>query len=385
MRRGIIGFVMSITLALFLPVYSFADTFKARPGTGFLFQANDGGGYVDKLAIGTDGKVTFEAAVVERIENSSGGTPPGMVPIGGMVAVMPNVTGAWQPPASGAIKDGFMRADGSTVNDSGSPLNGQTLPNMVNKMARGSTDSSTSGGNDSVTLVEANIPSHTHSSSGITAYMSATDFEHSHSWSGYTTAANFEHSHSWSGYMTAANFEHSHVHNFSVADYSGTKTSTTSVARSDHKHNQGTLLANIEFQSPNIVRYRPASGSWQATEYTTTGNHVGTTTTRSIGVDVSGDTGTPSLNTTVVTSINHGHTLNGGIGADTVTSNKTVTGSVGADNVSSNKTVTGSVGADDVSSNKTVTLTGSTGSYGGSTAVDTLPAYQSVVWVVRVK
>jgi hypothetical protein len=59
---------------------------------------------------------------------------PGTVPLGGMVAVVPNLdtANAWQPPASGVIKDGFMRADGATVpSGQGSPLQGKVLPNMT--------------------------------------------------------------------------------------------------------------------------------------------------------------------------------------------------------------------------------------------------------------
>jgi hypothetical protein len=73
---------------------------------------------------------------------------PGTVPIGGMVAVMPNidVSNAWQPPASGAIKDGFMRADGTTIaashRNAGCKLAvGTKLPNMVNSYPRGNTTS----------------------------------------------------------------------------------------------------------------------------------------------------------------------------------------------------------------------------------------------------
>ena len=90
---------------------------------------------------------------------------PGGVPIGGMVSVMPHVTGSWQPPASGVVKDGFMLADGSTVADASSPLNGQVLPNMTGGVyPRGdSTSSNTSAGSNTTTILSANLPQHTHS------------------------------------------------------------------------------------------------------------------------------------------------------------------------------------------------------------------------------
>ena len=90
---------------------------------------------------------------------------PGGVPIGGMVFVMPHVTGSWQPPASGVVKDGFMLADGSTVADASSPLNGQVLPNMTGGVyPRGdSTSSNTSAGSNTTTIASTNLPQHTHS------------------------------------------------------------------------------------------------------------------------------------------------------------------------------------------------------------------------------
>jgi len=76
----------------------------------------------------------------------------GTVPIGGMVVVMPNVSGnAWQPPVAGAIKDGFMRADGTTITATHVSQGcvfaaGTVLPNMVQKYPRGSTTSGSTGG-----------------------------------------------------------------------------------------------------------------------------------------------------------------------------------------------------------------------------------------------
>jgi len=93
-----------------------------------------------------------EKLVTESIENATGRGPPGLVPIGGMVAVMSHLSGAWAPPASGFIKDGFMRADGNTVPSCGGcALEGVTLPNMVNQLAKGNaTSSSVSAGSNNV-------------------------------------------------------------------------------------------------------------------------------------------------------------------------------------------------------------------------------------------
>ena len=78
--------------------------------------------------------------IADTIETNGGGTPPGMVPLGGTVMVFPHLdaTSAWQPPVSGSIKDGFMLADGAVVpSGEGSPLQGKTLPNMMGKYAKG--------------------------------------------------------------------------------------------------------------------------------------------------------------------------------------------------------------------------------------------------------
>jgi len=98
---------------------------------------------------------------VDNITNLAGTSgAPGMVPIGGLVAVMPNThANAWQPPATGAIKDGFMRADGAVVPacaDCVIPA-GTTTPNMVTRFLKGSTTSGTTGGS-----ATKNLPAHYH-------------------------------------------------------------------------------------------------------------------------------------------------------------------------------------------------------------------------------
>jgi hypothetical protein len=89
--------------------------------------------------------ITFQQGIkTDSILNSAGTSgAPGMVPIGGMVAVIPEIdtTNSWQPPSGANIKDGFMRANGSVVpSGQGSPLQGRTLPNMetLNRYPRAS-------------------------------------------------------------------------------------------------------------------------------------------------------------------------------------------------------------------------------------------------------
>jgi len=95
---------------------------------------------------------------------------PGAVPIGGMVAIMPNTNAnAWQPPATGVIKEGFMRANGHTitaqnVTDGSKFPAGTVLPNMVGNFPKGANTSNAATGASK--LVASNIPELSGSTSG---------------------------------------------------------------------------------------------------------------------------------------------------------------------------------------------------------------------------
>jgi len=80
-----------------------------------------------------------------------------------------------------ALPDGWIECDGSVISDSDSPYNGATLPDMnaTPSFLRGNTVSGATGGADTHTLTESEIPSHTHtfqtgSSSG-SSYIHKTD------------------------------------------------------------------------------------------------------------------------------------------------------------------------------------------------------------------
>jgi len=91
---------------------------------------------------------------------------PGAVPLGGLVAVMPNidVVIAWQPPATGEIKDGFMRADGTAITSTHKGLGckltvGTVLPNLTAKYLKGNTASGATGGSNTFTPAGTNAAS----------------------------------------------------------------------------------------------------------------------------------------------------------------------------------------------------------------------------------
>ena len=76
---------------------------------------------------------------------------------------MPTTAGTWQPPATGAIKDGFMRADGGSVPtcaDCSIPQ-GTVLPDMRQRYAKGSNvgTSGTTGGSNVYTPAGTNAAS----------------------------------------------------------------------------------------------------------------------------------------------------------------------------------------------------------------------------------
>ena len=154
--------------------------------TDYLIKAPSGNLIID-AATGSVVKIN-KTLQVDAITNYAGiSSPPGMVPIGGMIAVMPTThANAWQPPSTGVIKDGFMRADGNTVptcSDCIIPA-GTTLPSMITKYPRGNTTSGTTGGSNTYTPVGTNVASNVPASgltfSGTPASYSVTVPGHKH-------------------------------------------------------------------------------------------------------------------------------------------------------------------------------------------------------------
>ena len=93
---------------------------------------------------------------------------PGFLPLGSIVAVVDDYA-AVSVPASGQVdNNGFQLCDGAQLNGdsvlgSGSTL-GTNTPDLTDgRFLRGSTVSGTSGGSATKTLLEANLPPHTHS------------------------------------------------------------------------------------------------------------------------------------------------------------------------------------------------------------------------------
>jgi len=194
------------------------------------------------------------------VENITG---PGSVPIGGMVAVMPNIdaANAWQPPSSGVIKDGFMRADGVTIaashRNAGCKLAvGTKLPNMINSYPRGNT-TSTNG----TTGMGGSNAGHYH---GMGSGTLSVSIDHDHGSQSFTSGTvSADHTHTWS--TTGGGHEHDYVHpdegagvnygsNYLVGGLRGFTTSgggshshsgTTSGISANHTHSTPVDLSNF--------------------------------------------------------------------------------------------------------------------------------------------
>jgi microcystin-dependent protein len=85
-------------------------------------------------------------------------TPSLPIPIGGIAAWLKSYTN------TPALPSGWVEMNGQVLNDSESVYNGQTLPNLNsgNRFLRGNAASGNTGGAETVTLNENQIPGHTH-------------------------------------------------------------------------------------------------------------------------------------------------------------------------------------------------------------------------------
>ena len=103
------------------------------------------------------------------------------IPLGVVVPIASNLVGTHAIPLAGVVdSSGWMYCDGSIIPD-GNIVSG-SVPNLTDgRFIRGFASSGTTGGSDSFTLTEANLPAHTHSTPN-----------HSHTGSTNTTG---EHAH----------------------------------------------------------------------------------------------------------------------------------------------------------------------------------------------
>ncbi len=100
--------------------------------------------------------ITGDPTFTDDVTLSGNNTGRGIVPVGGVLLLPTNITGV-------SVPDGWQLLDGSVVDDADSPMDGVTLPNINNGVfIMGNSTAGTSGGSDSYTLTESQLPAHTH-------------------------------------------------------------------------------------------------------------------------------------------------------------------------------------------------------------------------------
>ena len=83
-------------------------------------------------------------------------TGRGIIPVGAVIGLAEDLTGV-------SVPVGFSALDGSTIDDSDSPMDGVTLPNINDSVfLMGASTAGTVGGAASYTLSEAQLPAHVH-------------------------------------------------------------------------------------------------------------------------------------------------------------------------------------------------------------------------------
>ena len=273
---------------------------------------------------------------------------PGQVPLGGMIAVMPTMhANAWQPPATGAIKDGFMRADGATVSaqnvtDGSQFPAGTQLPNMVSAFPRGATTSAVAAtGSDTRDISHNHAMAHTHD----------TSVAHTH---GY----GFSHTHGTDSQLGTISLAHAH--------------------RFGHTHNLMNLTAANELRGWTFGwPETPAPAGWDTTIAWLHASQVGTGT-GGLRAYITG--GGP------LTFVTNG--INGVFTDGTYPTTETKLTDYTAGHSHSTTSQTGTTGTTSSQTGTTFTsgaASNATTTSGGSASLDIKPAYLNTVWVIRVK
>lgn len=113
----------------------------------------------------TTGTITSQGnlSLTGTISNTEGftGNGRGIVPLGAIIAITTGLTGAMSVPSSGNTLNGYQRCDGAAI-PSGQAVSG-TTPNLTGSIyLRGASTYGGTGGNNTTTLLEANLPAHTH-------------------------------------------------------------------------------------------------------------------------------------------------------------------------------------------------------------------------------
>lgn len=322
------------------------------------------------LAPGTNRNVKISDSLrVSSLQSLDGtGSPEGVVPLGGVIPVMPSThANAWVPPAAGIIKDGFMRADGTSitaqnVTDGCRLPAGTILPNLTTKYPRGSNTSGPGAGSNAVTLTSAHLP--VLSASATSAPQSPTNHTHPFTHGHSTGDIDTDHRHT----------EYSHSHTAIKSDYQ-----SASHSGSLSSNTTGSHIHPVRSSAPTLLGY-----TW-GIDYSPH-NNSGATAFRFVqhgthgeGFTITSDAGTGyhSHGLSAMSSVNSGvHTATIG------TSSPTTVAAADAAGAHTHPLTAAATTSGPVSADHYHKVTASIGSGTPSTNIE--PSHLDAVWVIRV-
>lgn len=236
---------------------------------------------------------------------------------------------------------------------------GNSAASRLGSVISAATTNGSTGGTETVTLTEANLAAHTHSTPN-----------HTHTFSGTTASTNTDHTHSVS--ITSGSTIDSHTHAFSAT------TGTESVG---HTHTfSGTVSSESNDHTHTVSLTTGSDGAHTHTvsdQYVVPGS-TGTTGNGSISQNHSTQTQTTSSNGSHTHSVSgstsgrsdgHTHTYSGTTSSVSANHTHSVSGTTGASSSAGHThTVTGNTGAVSTAATHTHTYSGTTASGGASTS-----------------
>ncbi|GBR73110.1 putative phage tail fiber protein [Candidatus Termititenax aidoneus] len=272
----------------------------------------------------------------------------------------------------------------------GTPVNGITVPNLVDKFLRGAASSGTTAGADSqsVTITSTNLPEHTHGVGTLSmSALSATELPVSGlsasglsisgqtisglSISGLSVDTSGAHTHSGTGTTNTGSGGHTHSVSGNTGEMSGDTYGEFSVAS-----DRGMIRSNTGVCSGRAVKGTYYSDGSTDTQNGVSGNGVKINLSHthdfSFSTSENGGTHAHDVNVNIPEGGSHSHTISGGTISSGTISGGTITGSI------TGGTVSGSIDAG--------AITGSTESAGSGSAltINTLPSYYTVVYIMKV-
>ena len=176
-----VGTTLGVTGASTLAALTTSGTLTSNGAAVFNGSTTLGGTNTVSGTTTVSGDATFTG-------NTSG---RGIIPVGAVLPLMANLTGITDVTATTAADaNGFVVCGGQTISDVTSPMDGVTIPNINNDVfLMGNATAGSTGGNNSITLSTAQLPSHTHGDGSFATSLSGTFASSSHTHSAGTLAA----------------------------------------------------------------------------------------------------------------------------------------------------------------------------------------------------